>query len=472
MSVLSGLLGLSGDQDSAQRCDLVVEMFDRITGGQFRVEAGCAMLAGSDAVGKLSSYLLTGQDDKLALRILSLVKSIAASPALGAPARHSALTTLLDYSYQLQQPQQSKQQAQSVAVNDNEQQPWSMQLGVSRVPLAMQCQMKLYEVVAELCMQCTPPVPYAVVSGFVPVLLAALERHAGGTQDIDDGICYAAYGALCGVFTPGSEADVADFALSAAFDPLLRSLVGHKTLALLLHCVSVLDAAALRRVLTAERQEVLCAVLSASRHTWTQWTMKPLTELVSRVAASVPAFAQLFIDGPGLALLFSTIVSSYRAFQPSDGASLPRHCASLLSSLLSAAAACEDEPRAVQRMLDSGAVLCCCALLKSAAMWSGGADNPPDNAPSADAVGQLLRALWALIGVNTRARACSVLPAGVAQNDGTLAPPSQPRSPSALDSFRMCRGPHTLEMLCYADCMTQADSGPALRELGRLGALL
>ena len=35
---------------------------------------------------------------------------------------------------------------------------------------------------------CTPPVPYSLVSGFVPVLRAALERHAGGTQDIDDDI--------------------------------------------------------------------------------------------------------------------------------------------------------------------------------------------------------------------------------------------------------------------------------------------
>ena len=89
-------------------------MFEQIShqGGNFSVEAGCAVLVGSDTIGNLCMCFLAGQNNQLSLRLLKLINEIASSSALDAPTRHAALTKLLAYSVQLSQDSQQKKQEQ------------------------------------------------------------------------------------------------------------------------------------------------------------------------------------------------------------------------------------------------------------------------------------------------------------------------------------------------------------------------
>lgn len=232
-------------------------------------EPGCNVLALTNIVDRAKMFFCHQSEyEPLSGLLLRFVCTYANSPILTAVARHAMVGYILDY----------------------------MQEDHLRDPTSIRNDDHITDFCDRVVALCSrgAPAPSALMAGYVPMLRAALQRHAVGSEAQFE-VRLTVYGALCAVFASGSD-DVTDFTFSAEFKRVLDDVQRYDALFqrsyssfdLLDICLRALNDNTFDTVFNSERISAFFELVNGSRHFWSRKVLVPLSGILARLAGRFP----------------------------------------------------------------------------------------------------------------------------------------------------------------------------------------
>ena len=399
----------------------------------------------------LLPHFLEARDVNTIVLLLQVVAAVAGMSVVPTPARREALTNLLRYMLEVEKQKPVRSKSLKLTYDD------VYFTALSGSVSALYAGVSVGAVTA-------PKLQYSAVAALVPLLRRIIWLHSS-PHKLYEPIRLAVYAALLSALQPdscdsdsGSESggagaddakrrrDIADFAASGDFEPLLLQLGDAKVAQQLQRFLALFDESAFAGALSNERIGRLLAYVDA-KSTFNLAEQTVFMGLLASMTAHSVEFAQRLASARGFARILDNINSAFGDRSPPHFAVLSHHTMTVFDNSLRLA---PDAARATQQLLSAGAVDTCCTLLMhflqpsrehKKAVLAGAR-------PGADTTAGLLRVLRAMISAG-----------------GSNTNPCATR-------FLACYGLQALELLQKEAAVPEGDDGPVLRELAQLRGML
>lgn len=397
--------------------------------------------------------------------MLRVVSGVAQSPALSDQVRHAALAHVLTYAQWNLELSEMQLEATKKKRRKMREQRQPNDTDWTQEGRFWEAEREVYAHIETLCAAVSAllshgaPPPSDTVATLVPLLEKALQMHST-ISDEDAAIQASVYGALTGLFR-ADDAIAAAFARNDQIDTVLQTFEASRlradsplsgevsSVSMLCECASRLDNATLESVFTGLRRTSLLTIVN-ERQRWNPSSHVPLTGLLARLGATLPWFAQELLSGPSVALMIPANIELY----PAD-MKVQSHLAQLYDNTMVAA---EDKAAMAFLLCQNHAIRGCVGMLNAVALWPGDAAGLRHTRAEGSTVAVLLRVLRRMFVMNDDS------PVVTTTHD-------VPGLRVAFaEMFRQERGPQSLDILRFADCLLENES--AFQELAQLREVL